>query len=313
MSFPAPLVKLGVAAAFGIGFVALSGCSTAQTVETSVAPTPTFVPSPPTSTPINTKPTPEPSPTAEPTPVRFRMSNLDGTPVPTPTGVPATRTPIDDDAIPLIPTAGPTLSAGTVTPAPIPTAAPTSTPAAPTPTPRPRPIPTATPAPPSQPVNQPQRVEVGCTISDHGPIQVGQTITLRATQSPANVPLGYRFDHGDGTVDPQAVSQAVYHSPGRYAVTLHWRINGTQGQIPCGTVTVVAASAPAPQTQPGFSAAHYIGLAEFGAVDRAAGQGFTMVRVLRRDQVVYPAGGAYNSTRLNLETDNGLVTRAYVG
>ena len=153
-------------------------------------------------------------------------------------------------------------------------------------------------------------IEVGCSIIPNRTIQVGEVITLTATQNPANVPVRYAFDHGDGTLDPNPVSSAYYVNPGNYAVTLRWELNGTRGSMPCGTVRVVAAPVAAPQVP---SNADYIGLSETGAVQLAAQRGFSVVRVARRDSVVYPPVAGGRSDRLNIEVDSGRVTSTHVG
>lgn len=142
-------------------------------------------------------------------------------------------------------------------------------------------------------------------------MQVGEIITLTATQNPATVPVRYTFDHGDGTLDPNPVSSAYYNSPGTYAVTLRWELNGTRGAISCGTVTVLASPATAPAPVP--TNADYLGLSENGAVQLAAQRGFSFVRVSRRDNVVYPPTNGVRADRLNIEVDGGRVTSASVG
>lgn len=174
----------------------------------------------------------------------------------------------------------------------------------PTPTPVP-PRPTATAPPPAAGI-----IEVGCSIIPNRTIQVGEVITLTATQNPATIPVRYAFEHGDGTLDPNPVSSAYYTSPGNYAVTLRWELNGTRGAIPCGTVNVVAAPAAAPQVP---SNADFLGLSETGAVQLAAERGFSFVRVARRDSLVYPPVAGGRADRLNIEVDGGRVTSAVVG
>jgi hypothetical protein len=144
-------------------------------------------------------------------------------------------------------------------------------------------------------------------------VRVGEIITLTATQNPANVPVRYAFDHGDGTLDPNPVSSAYYNNPGTYAVTLRWELNGTRGAISCGSVTVVAAPAAAPAPAPVPSNADYLGLSENGAVQLAAQRGFSFVRVARRDNFVYPPTNGVRADRLNIEVDGGRVTSAAVG
>ena len=141
-------------------------------------------------------------------------------------------------------------------------------------------------------------------------MQVGEVITLTATQNPAGVPVRYAFDHGDGTIDPNPVSSAYYANPGNYAVTLRWELNGNRGSMPCGTVTVIAAPAAAPQVP---SNADFLGLSESGAVQLAAQRGFSYVLVSRRDNFVYPPATGVRGDRLNIEVDGGRVTSARVG
>ena len=83
------------------------------------------------------------------------------------------------------------------------------------------------------------------SVSDRS-IEVNEIITLAASQDPDNVPIDFSFDHGDGTLDRNSVSQAFYRAPGRYEVTLLWTHAGGSGSASCGTDVVAAASAPAP-------------------------------------------------------------------
>ena len=124
-------------------------------IQTYVAPTPTFTPTPspmptftptptetptltPTATPTNTPtPTASPTNTPPPPPPPAAMPSPSPTPSGTPTGTPTpTR---------IRPTPTPTPSPSPPTETPVPTATPTRTPA-PTPTPTPSPAPTPTPA-----------------------------------------------------------------------------------------------------------------------------------------------------------------------
>lgn len=91
--------------------------------------------------------------------------------------------------------------------------------------------PTATPTP---------TVVIGCDISPRQHIAVNEIVTYTAFQSPANVPVQYVFDHGDGTLDPGPISMAYYPAPGTYGVRLNWAHSGQTGQILCGVVTVTS-------------------------------------------------------------------------
>lgn len=292
----------------------------------TIPPPPTRVPPPPTSTTVpdladadavepDEDPTTVPTATVEPTPTARR------TPPPTPTATPIALPAPGATEIQPIPTASPTgTPAPTATPRPsatavrpIPTAvAPTATRVPPTPTrvpATPVPRPPATPTPRTTASGIPV-IEVGCDVSKRS-VQVGEILTLSASQSPAGPPVRYAFDHGDGTVDRRAVSQAYYQRPGTYAVTLFWEIGGSRGSIACGTVSVQAAAAapaPAPLTTNDF-----IGLSESGAVQLAAQRGYSMVRVARRDSTVYPPRAGTRADRVNIEVDGGVVTSASVG
>lgn len=68
---------------------------------------------------------------------------------------------------------------------------------------------------------------------------VDEILTFTALQSPINIAVDYIFDHGDGTLDPGAVSSAFYEAPGSYNVVLRWSHAGGSGTTFCGVVTVV--------------------------------------------------------------------------
>lgn len=114
------------------------------------------------------------------------------------------------------------------------------------------PPPTATPAP--QP--GPGDFVVTCSISNNGPIAVGETTTLTASVSPtsSDLPtnsllmnsLAVSFEHGDGYVDNANPSYALYNAPGVYSVRANWQVFDSFGSIDCGTVTVVDHIDPAP-------------------------------------------------------------------
>ena len=73
---------------------------------------------------------------------------------------------------------------------------------------------------------------------------VGEALTFTALQMPADVDVDYVFDHGDGTLDPRAVSHAFYEAPGLYTVTLRWSHPGGSGTTFCGIVTVNGVVSP---------------------------------------------------------------------
>lgn len=78
-----------------------------------------------------------------------------------------------------------------------------------------------------------------CAITPTTAVTVNQTLVFTAKASPANVPIDFVFDHGDGTLDPTSVSNAYYQAPGTYAVKLRWSNTAGQGVVSCGNVTVV--------------------------------------------------------------------------
>lgn len=189
-----------------------------------------------------------PTPTAEDTGSSVDSGGTSTTPTPTPIVVPTTA-PDTSDAEP-DPTVTPDEAEPTATPTsipPIPTVAPTST-STPTPqptaTPRPTatPQPTATPFPTSTPTatHTPVLPHIDCSIAPVGTVVVEEPLVFTASASPGNVSLQFAFDHGDGTIDPGAVSNAYYAAPGTYAVKLRWSGVGTSGVVDCGNVVVIA-------------------------------------------------------------------------
>lgn len=94
----------------------------------------------------------------------------------------------------------------------------------------PTPVPTTNTAP--------TVVQIGCSISPQRPVQVNEVLTFTAFQSVAGVPVSYVFDHGDGTFDRTAQSNAIYAAPGSYNVRLNWSWAGQNGSTFCGTVRV---------------------------------------------------------------------------
>lgn len=183
------------------------------------------------------------APQAAPTPLAVPEESLTSTPAVEPT---ATATPIrtatDPDAS--------SSAVPTSTPSPIATSAPAATVTA-TPTAvvaalsaqTTNPSPTPTSAAKADAALSPSRivpVSVACAITPLRPVAVGETLQFKASHSPANRAISYTFDHGDGTLDPGAVSDAYYQAPGSYRVTLRWRDGTITGTVFCGTVTVKA-------------------------------------------------------------------------
>lgn len=153
------------------------------------------------------------------------------------------------------------------------------------------------PTPTTSPV-----VQISCTISPSRDVVVGEPLTFTAVQDRADVPITYIFDHGDGTLDPTAISSAYYAAPGYYEVRLRWAHSGTNGTILCGTVTVGVV----------FSASNYLGKTKAQA-DAQAASNSLFTRVLRIDNQSFPATTDARPDRVNLEIDNGVVTKAFIG
>ena len=331
--------------AFGL---VIAACGTAEQRADTVVPTATFVPSPPTSTPVapQVEATVAPTPIPPPTPIVQRPTAVVVSPTPTPSVEPPEVTPsvvtgsadgvrssADAGAAatpPPIPTAVLTPQAQptpqvqpSATPRPIPTATPRPQPTpVPQPTATPRPQPTAVPqptvAPRPQPTAvppQPQVIEVGCVVQPQGTIRPGEIVTFRAIQRPLDAPVRYSFVHGDGSVDSGADSRVAYAGPGTYGAELRWTLNGAQGSVSCGPVTVVANVAPptAVPVAPSFNLAAFIGRTEADAVVIARNQGFELMRILRRDGTRFPVTNSFRSDRLNVEVDNGVVSAAAIG
>jgi len=146
----------------------------------------------------------------------------------------------------------------------------------------------------NQPVpDPPQSLRIDCRISDDQ-VVVNEIITLTAFHAPATEVVGYTFEHGDGTLDSTATSRAYYAAPGYYEVKLQWVYDGQSGTMACGTVTV----AP--------NAADFVGITTSQAEALGA-------RIVRIDDQFFPHTQEYLPFRVNVEIDNGVVTRAYLG
>lgn len=158
------------------------------------------------------------------------------------------------------------------------------------------PGPTPTPTPTVLP-----NVHVQCVISKTT-VVTGEALRFTAIQNPADAPVSYVFDHGDGTLDPRNPSDAFYAAPGFYDVKVQWTYAGQQGTIPCGTVTVT----------PNFNASQFIGKTQVEAEAIAATQGL-ISRIARIDDEWFALTQDYRIDRVNFEIDNGLVTKATLG
>lgn len=82
--------------------------------------------------------------------------------------------------------------------------------------------------------------DVTCSISPSGQVAVGQALQFSAQHFPPTVPITFAFDHGDGTIDPGAVSNAYYAEPGTYTVKLRWSTDIYSDVEICGQVVVVS-------------------------------------------------------------------------
>ena len=158
--------------------------------------------------------------------------------------------------------------------------------------------PVGTPSPTPTPVV----AQIGCSVAPGRTVQVNETLTFTAFQSPANVPVSYVFDHGDGTLDATSESHAYSAAPGFYDVRLNWAHGNQSGTTFCGTVTV----------EPNFSAGDYLGRTPESAEARAANRGLT-TRIVRIDDQVFPGTSDYRLDRLKVEVDANKVTNAYLG
>jgi len=145
-------------------------------------------------------------------------------------------------------------------------------------------------------------VQIGCSIAPGRTVRVNEILTFTAFQSPANVPVSYVFDHGDGTLDETSESRAYYAAPGFYDVRLNWAYGNQSGTTFCGTVTV----------EPAFSAGDYLGRTPESAEARATSRGLT-TRIVRIDDQSFQRTDDYRLDRLNIEVDANKVTSAYLG
>lgn len=115
------------------------------------------------------------------------------------------------------------------------------------------------------------------------------------------------FDHGDGTIDPRRTSSAYYDQIGAYNVSMNWELGDLSGSVDCGTVNVLPDDSPA-----GFDPADYVGLS-LGAAQVEGSLNNLVVRVVRVDEIVYAVTLDYRLDRVNVELDNGIVTKAEIG
>lgn len=232
------------------------------------APIPTAA-APSTPTPTSTE---EPAATPEPTPTRENQSTPVATATPRPTATPdeaePTATPEPEET--------PTVT-GTSTPTPFPV------------------------------IDGVPLTEVGCEIEPSREAKVGDVLTFVATQEPAQLPLTFTFNHGNGVIDQRGVSVGRYDAPGTYPVTLQWSVFGSMGTVSCGSVVVIGVGAA--EFQPG----DYVGLTEVEAQTRASELGLASVRIARRDGETFAGTADFRVDRLNIEIDNGIVTTASIG
>jgi len=133
-------------------------------------------------------------------------------------------------------------------------------------------------------------------------VQVNETLTFTAFQTPANISVSYVFDHGDGTLDETSESHAYYAASGFYDVRLNWTHGNQSGTTFCGTVTV----------EPNFRAGDYLGRTPESAEASATSRGLTS-RIVRIDDQVFPGTSDYRLDRVNIEIDANKVTSAYLG
>ncbi len=158
------------------------------------------------------------------------------------------------------------------------------------------PTPTPTPTP------TPAALQIGCSISPQRTVKVNEALTFTAFQNPSYASVTFVFDHGDGTLDQRAVSNAYYAAPGFYEVRLRWSSGGQSGTTFCGTVTV----------EPNFVASDYLGRTQASAQSLAISRGLT-TRVVRIDDQSFPGTTDYRLDRVNFEIDNNVVTKASLG
>lgn len=144
---------------------------------------------------------------------------------------------------------------------------------------------------------------------------MGEIVTFRAIQRPFDAPVRYSFVHADGSVDAAADSRVAYAGPGTYRAELRWSLEGAQGSVSCGPVTVVANAVPPTPVPaaPSFNLAAFIGRTEADAVAIARNQGFELMRILRRDGTRFPVTNNFRADRLNVEVDNGVISAAAIG
>lgn len=182
--------------------------------------------------PATTSPTP--TATVEPA-----ATSPESTPLPTatPTSPPATATATPTSIWSSSPTAAATrVPPAATVPRPNPTARPVVLPPA-TAVPQPTTPPVATAAP--TPTTAPAKPRVSCAVSKRT-VGVGEALAFEATSIPASIPVAFTFDHGDGTLDPGARSDAFYTRNGQYRVRLQWESGSHNGAVDCRTVTVLA-------------------------------------------------------------------------
>ena len=205
------------------------------------------------------------------------------------------------------PTTSPVPTPRPTTPPPAPQ--PTTPPPAPQPTTPPTPVPSATPTvvttPTATPTRVPTPLRLSCSISNIRP-SVGETIQISGSSTPNDPAVVLSIDHGDGTIDPNNPSFAVYLAPGDYQVRLLSNFNGLMQELFCGTVTVSGGDGTSCQN------VQVIGLSESSANSVAAANGCT-TRVVHRDGVDIPGTTDFRFDRINLWIGDGIVFDSSVG
>lgn len=221
--------------------LAVAACGVPSASENSLPVEPTTDPTPTTDPAPTARPAPTPTPldlaTDETDNENGVTASSDNDDTDTATGE-AGRSPRGKDKDSASPTERePT---PTATPPAMPTTAaiPSATPA-PQPTSRPSATATATAVPAATPtVASVVRPVVDCSIAPERIVGVGEALVFQASSTPGQIPVAFTFDHGDGTLDARARSDAYFAAPGQYPVSLRWASAGHDGSVACGVVTV---------------------------------------------------------------------------
>lgn len=198
-----------------------------------------------------------------------------------------------------------------VTPTPL--VLPTSVPEAVEPTATPIPEPTATPLPEPTATTTPtpqRALLVGCFIDPSEPIAVGDPVRVSAVADPADTPVTYMIDFGDGSVIESQVSDWVYTAPGNYDVVVRYTHADGSGEALCGTAVVGRAFGDGPVlVDPAVE--QYIGLTVTEAGELAVRNGFVF-RIASDDGEIFPGTADFRPDRLNFDIVDGIVIGALV-